>query len=167
MKLQLVRSGYVSEKKLHLESLRGIAALSVVFYHYSLGFLHLTILKNGFTDNAGLMVDFFFVLSGYVMALSYGDKISNWSQLLNFQFKRFIRLYPLHLIMLLLFLLLEIAKYAAGYSSEQNSIFGPITGLEDFISNLFLTHNFTGDLSWNRPSWSISAEFYTYVFHPG
>lgn len=150
-------------KKLHLESLRGIAALSVVFYHYSLGFLHLTLLKNGFIDNAWLMVDFFFVLSGYVIALSYGDRISNWSELLNFQWKRFLRLYPLHLIMLLLFLALEVSKYIAGYSGEQNSVFGPTTGLNDFISNLFLTHNFTGDLSWNRPSWSISAEFYTYL----
>lgn len=151
------------EKKMHLESLRGIAALCVVLYHYSLGFLHLTLLKSGFIENAWLMVDFFFVLSGYVIYLSYGNRISNWPQLLNFQLKRLLRLYPLHLLMLLLFLTFEVLKYAAGYLDDQNGFFGPRTGLTDFISNLFLTQNFTGDLSWNRPSWSISAEFYTYL----
>lgn len=155
----------MSEKKLHLESLRGIAALAVVLFHYSFGFMNRTLLQNGFTDNAALMVDFFFVLSGYVIALSYSNKLTDWSHVAKFQWKRFLRLYPLHLTMLLLFLSLQIAKYTAGRFGigVQNELFEPLMSLPDFISNLFLTQNFTGDLSWNRPSWSISAEFYTYL----
>lgn len=155
----------MSDKKLHLESLRGVAALTVVFYHYSQGFMNRTILQNGFIDNAGLMVDFFFVLSGYVIALNYSDRLSSWSQLAQFQWKRFLRLYPLHLIILLLFLALQVSKYTAGEFGlgNENEIFKTLFEADDFIANLFLVQNFTGEPSWNRPSWSISAEFYTYL----
>lgn len=155
----------VSDKKLHLESLRGVAALTVVFYHYSQGFMSRTLLQNGFIENAGLMVDFFFILSGYVIALSYSDRISDWKQLLSFQWKRFLRLYPLHLVVLLLFLSLQVAKYAAGSFGfgDQSDLFEPLLEFPDFVSNLFLLQNFTGEPSWNRPSWSISAEFFTYL----
>lgn len=153
------------KKKLHLESLRGIAAITVVLYHYSLGFMNKTILQNGFTDNASLMVDFFFVLSGYVITLSYEGRILHWSEVASFQWKRFLRIYPLHLTIILLFLTLQVLKYFAGFYGigVQKEIFDGNMSFFDFIANLFLIQNFTSAPSWNRPSWSISAEFYTYL----
>ena len=68
------------------------------------------IASNAFVDNAWLMVDFFFVLSGFVIALNYQGAIRSGASLLEFQYRRFFRLYPLHLVMLLVFLLLECAK---------------------------------------------------------
>ena len=44
------------EKLVVLESLRGVAAISVAFFHFNTG----SIFNNGFTNNAWLMVDFFF-----------------------------------------------------------------------------------------------------------
>jgi peptidoglycan/LPS O-acetylase OafA/YrhL len=57
-----------------LESLRGIAALMVVFYHieWTNPLTHHLIFRNGY-----LMVDLFFVLSGFVICYNYGQKIGN------------------------------------------------------------------------------------------
>ena len=95
------------KKILALESLRGFAALSVALLHFNTG----SYFNNGFTNNAWLMVDFFFVLSGFVIAFNYIDRIYSLPELLTFQKKRFWRLYPLHLVTLFLFTGIEIAKY--------------------------------------------------------
>ena len=88
-----------TEKLLSLEGLRGIAAISVAFFHFNNG----SHFNNIFVSNAWLMVDFFFVLSGFVIALNYQNKLKNIHDLLVFQKKRFFRLYPLHFIMLMVF----------------------------------------------------------------
>jgi len=61
------------------------------------------IINNSFFYNAYLFVDFFFVLSGFVIAYTY-QNIDSWPAFGKFYKKRFFRLYPLHIIVLLLFL---------------------------------------------------------------
>jgi peptidoglycan/LPS O-acetylase OafA/YrhL len=105
-------------------------------------------------------------LSGFVIALNYQNKISNFAGLLNFQLRRFFRLYPLHLVTLLIFLLYELSRYIAeekyGVVLKQNAF--STNNAESFIENIFLVQSlFNEKLTWNRPSWSISAEFYTYL----
>src|SRR6266496_1761059 len=93
-----------------LESLRGLAALVVVIYHAvwsnPVTGLH-------FFQNGALMVDFFFVLSGFVIAHSYGGKLRSFTENVRFLFLRIGRLYPLHLAFLLVFLGIEVAKFVA------------------------------------------------------
>ena len=150
------------EKILYLESLRGIAALMVAMSHFRIDSF---IYQNQFVGNSYLWVDFFFVLSGFVIALNYQFKIKNFHSLFTFQAKRFVRLYPLHLILLFIFLGLEYAEY---YKEQifNNAGIAPAFSkntFPTFVHNIFLTHNiFLNDVSWNYPSWSISAEFYTY-----
>lgn len=59
-----------------LTAFRGIAAITVVVYHFSGGFL--PELRPGdytaFFSRSYLWVDFFFLLSGFVLAHSYADK---------------------------------------------------------------------------------------------
>lgn len=112
------------------------------------------------------MVDFFFVLSGFVIAYSYQNQIKTLNDCFRFQAKRFLRLYPLHFVMLILFLALEFCKYILeikfGITSNVQAF--TINNLSSFIYNLFLLHNiFLDGLTWNGPSWSISSEFYTYI----
>ncbi len=149
-------------KKSHLESLRGLAALSVAVYHFRIG----SVLDGRFTDNAWLMVDFFFVLSGYVIALNYSDRIASLGDIVAFQTRRFFRLYPLHLLTLFVWLFIEIAKFAFEQTSgvvANNPAFS-VNNFGSFVQNLFLVQNLLGgDLTWNYPSWSISSEFYTYL----
>lgn len=74
-----------------MNGLRGIAALVVVAYHWSLRKpLHLA---NGF-----LAVDFFFVLSGFVIAYSYEQRLKNGLSLKDFTLIRLIRFYPLYFL---------------------------------------------------------------------
>lgn len=148
---------------LALESLRGIAALSVAFLHLNIG----SHFNNNFVDNAWIMVDFFFVLSGFVISLSYIDKIASAHALYIFQKKRFLRIYPLHLIMLFAFVGLEIARIASGMLIGVNvsgDAFAAPNDIFAIFANIFLLQNFLIPTStFNYPSWSISSEFYTYL----
>ncbi len=80
-----------------LESIRGLAALLIVFHHIPKWnpILDTKIINNGY-----LMVELFFVLSGFVIFSAYANKIGDKRDLLRFQFLRFGRLYPVHLLFL-------------------------------------------------------------------
>lgn len=153
-----------SGKLLPLESLRGLAALAVVLHHFKVN----SHFHGAIIEHAWLMVDFFFVLSGFVITLNYQDRLRSWSDVARFQTKRFARLYPLHLLLLIVFLGIECLKWVAlqrlGLSGgsqpfEENS-------WESFTANVTLLHNWTwAELTWNYPSWSISAEYYTYLLY--
>lgn len=79
-----------------LNGMRGIAALAVAAMHiqWFLGPLHPTIVS--------VVVDFFFVLSGFVIAYSYETDLKNGHSRRGFLLARLIRLYPLFLLGLLL-----------------------------------------------------------------
>lgn len=151
-----------TSKLLSLESLRGIAALLVAIYHNNMG----VYFNYSFFPNAWLMVDFFFVLSGFVIALNYQTKLQSFGDLYQFQKRRFLRLYPLHFLVLFIFIGFEAAKYIVeiklnlvGVNSafEKNDFFA-------ILANLLLIQNFAISYgTFNVPSWSISAEFYTYA----
>ena len=153
---------YKQIRLIHLKTLRGIAALFVVLYHFEAAGFY----KIPFMEHAWLMVDFFFVLSGFVIALNYQARLKTIKDAYNFQLKRFFRLYPLHLLMLLVFLGIECMKYMVEIQFDltaNNSAFST-NDFYSFVSNIFLLQNFTHDtLTWNIVSWSISAEFYTYI----
>jgi peptidoglycan/LPS O-acetylase OafA/YrhL len=150
-------------KLLPLESLRGIAALSVAFLHFNVG----SHFNNSFVGNAWIMVDFFFVLSGFVIALNYIDKITTAQELYAFQKKRFLRLYPLHLIMLFAFVGLELVRIAYGMLpgvSVSGEVFSTPNDIFAVFANIVLLQNFLVSMpTFNYPSWSISSEFFTYL----
>jgi len=146
---------------LPLETFRGIFALTIVLHHLRVNtFIH----NSNFVQNGVLAVDFFFVLSGFVIAYNYIDKINSKKELITFQKKRFYRLYPLHLLTLFVFIFIELLKlFATKYTDFETTYipFGDFNNYYALISNFFLIHGlFTW--SFNLPSWSISTEFYTY-----
>jgi peptidoglycan/LPS O-acetylase OafA/YrhL len=148
-----------------LESLRGVAALIVVFLHikWANPLTSLLFFRNGY-----LMVDLFFVLSGFVICHNYGRKIGNTGDVGHFMFLRFGRLYPLHLFCLIIFLGIEVAKYIGQLKFNlvpyATSAFS-INNASSFVANLLLVQTFcpSAIVTFNVPSWSISAEFYTYL----
>jgi len=161
-------SSVVSNKIDELESIRGIAALIVVMYHIPSwnGFLHdIPLIRGG-----GIMVDLFFVLSGFVIYSAYGNRLSSFKEVLQFQFLRFGRLYPIHLVFLLVALGIETLKYVLqvhfGIESHSKPPFVE-NNLAAFFRELFLVKAFWPNetaMSFNSPAWSIGAEFYTYIF---
>jgi peptidoglycan/LPS O-acetylase OafA/YrhL len=90
--------------------------------------------------------------------------VTQWSFLL----RRFGRLYPLHVFTLAVMVLLEFAKLVIQRGAHVSSGEAPFAGDNSVIAlvgNLFLLNGlgFFGSFTWNGPSWSISAEFYTYL----
>ncbi|RRN62197.1 acyltransferase [Caulobacter sp. 602-1] len=148
-----------------LDALRGVAAISVCLFHVQWVNIFDSL---GIISNAWLFVDLFFVLSGFVIAYTYAEKISaNPSDVGRFLFKRLARIYPLHIVMLLAFVALEVAKWAAyRYAGVRGDVVPfSINNLETFTTNILLIHSLhTYDvLTWNVPSWSISVEFAIYI----
>ncbi len=151
------------QKLLPLESLRGVAALSVAVYHIEIS---TSITNSLFIRHANWFVDFFFILSGFVIAYSYLDRLNCIQKIIQFQKRRFWRLYPLHLVTLVAFLGIELVRVGALKFFSVNSNIVPFeqNNLQAFASNLFLLQSFyPSNPSFNYPSWSISTEFYTYL----
>lgn len=153
------------ERYIALDGLRGVCALLVCILHARL-LTHLYPLD--FIRNAYLFVDFFFVLSGFVICATYSHKLNNINQLSVFFIKRLGRIWPLHLLVLLGFLCLELAKWyvASQYGVDsRTSAFSGRFSLDALFTNVFLIHalGIHDSLTWNNPSWSISVEFITYM----
>src|ERR1700730_13983011 len=131
-------SGKIEE----LESIRGIAALLVVLFHMPSWNARLHDI--GFIRNGYYMVDLFFVLSGFVMNLNYCDRLHGVRDLARFQFLRLGRLYPVHLLFLLLAVLTaaatSIASIAFVLKIPSGSAFKDAT-LGSFTEQLLLIHS--------------------------
>jgi peptidoglycan/LPS O-acetylase OafA/YrhL len=97
-----------------LDALRGIAALLIVFYHVVklLPFYHVTkLLPHSGSLDTYLAVDFFFCLSGFVIAFSYEQRLAVALSLKNFFAARVIRLYPTYLLCTFLGLIVLLADH--------------------------------------------------------
>lgn len=82
------------ERFLLLDGLRGVAAFAVILDHVPGGWL------GEMVPGRYLSVDFFFVLSGFVLAHAYGRRLeAGWSPF-AFMTARLIRLYPMYLMAL-------------------------------------------------------------------
>ncbi|MDE2447039.1 MAG: acyltransferase [Alphaproteobacteria bacterium] len=140
-----------------LDSWRGICALMVALLHLE-AFSHFKGID--FFQDAYLFVDFFFVLSGFVIAANYLDRLSQGYRLDQFMLLRFGRLYPLYFTVLLAFLTVTLGQsILTGVSGFD----GPRHTSGTIFANLFLLQslNVFGFLTWNAPGWSIATEFWT------
>ena len=139
---------------------------SLVFLFHLAPFANTPIINNSFIENSDMFVDFFFVLSGFVIAYSY-QAIGSFSSLKLFLKKRFWRIYPLHFFMLAIFVFIEFAKKLVTAYVKVNNPNDPDNNIFTFISSLFLLNSTPifdpKDVSWNIPSWSISAEMVAYI----
>lgn len=150
-----------------LESVRGLAALLIVVHHmpaWNAGFHDI-----GFVRNSYLMVQLFFVLSGFVIYGAYSERIHTLRDLGSFQFLRFARLYPVHLLFLAAFVGVETLKWLAqtrfGVASP-NTIPFEENNLAAGLQHLFLLQAIgptNHALTFNAAAWSISVEFYMYL----
>lgn len=77
---------------LNLDAMRGVAAISVMLYHFSPFISDGKVLPSSY-----LAVDLFFLLSGFVIAHAYDRKIETGMGFGSFLLIRLIRLYPLYL----------------------------------------------------------------------
>jgi peptidoglycan/LPS O-acetylase OafA/YrhL len=140
-----------------LDGWRGVCACLVVLFHFH---GHSPIYSSGLVRNSYLFVDFFFVLSGFVIAWNYARKLGDWPGVRRFLILRLGRVYPLHLFMLLCFVAYETLRLA----TQPDAFTGPNSPSAVLTNVLLLQSMGVHDsLTWNGPSWSISTEWWTYV----
>jgi peptidoglycan/LPS O-acetylase OafA/YrhL len=148
-----------------LDGWRGVAALAVAVYHLPLAFPW-----SGLTAwrNLELAVDFFFVLSGFVIAHAARGGLPTSESAAAFLVRRFFRVWPLHAAVLLLFVLLEAFKLVVSLKVALPLEARPFTGnfgAESIFTNLVFLQawGLHAGTTWNGPSWSISGEVACYV----
>lgn len=136
-----------------LTSIRFFAASGVVLFHSGASYVSAnrsipawigTLLLNGY-----LGVTFFFVLSGFILQITYRGNLN----LGKFWIARFARIYPVYLLAVLA--MLPFVEFA---------------GLRD-LPQFFLIHRWRpndvgGWSNWNMPSWTLSVEFFFYLCFP-
>ena len=150
-----------------LDGFRGLCALLVALYHFPVR-NHL-LGPQFFLPNAQMLMDFFFVLSGFLICCAYGDKLKTGRDAARFAQARFARLWPLHAAMLAVFVGIETAK---AIFAPHLGLQPPFTGAKSVIgilTNLLLIHSLHVHpfLTWNAPSWTVSVEFFTYLLFAG
>ena len=96
--MQNISSAAFSDTKPHyelLDGLRGVAALLVVWYHVFEGYAFAggTLIES--INHGYLAVDFFFILSGFVIGYAYDDRWGRSLTMKNFFKRRLIRLHPM------------------------------------------------------------------------
>lgn len=149
----------------HLDGLRIVAASAVVILHYSDYVKDQPIgrFMVEHTWHFNLFVDLFFVISGYVIASQYLTKVGSPTAVGRFLWRRFARIYPLHLATLAFYVAIALALYF-GIARGENPARYP---LSDIPAQLLLLHAIDGArLTFNFPSWSLSAEFFCYALFP-
>lgn len=147
-----------------LTAFRGVAAWWVVLYHVK-EYINIPNI-NGIVSLGYLAVDFFFVLSGFIISYAYYEKLTKFSNINIFKFylKRLSRIYPLHLLVLLIYCVIPIIFFIC----DKNL---PADGKYDLgylLLSFFLVQNWGWEstLAWNVPAWSISTEFFVYIIFP-
>lgn len=148
-----------------LDGWRGVCAILVALFHLSAA-SHIFYFPP--VRHAGVFVDFFFVLSGFVLAHAYRDRITTPDGVADFLIRRVGRLWPLHIFMLSLFIGLECMKWGAMSLLQVTAGDAPFTGPTTpsaIVTNIFLIHSLGihSTYTWNGPSWSISTEFWANV----
>jgi len=149
-----------------LDSWRGIAACFVALFHLD-AYSHLYGIP--FLRNSWLFVDFFFVLSGFVIAANYQQRLLDGFGIGRFLLLRLGRLYPLHFAMLALFVGWDLMRSLRRVLSPELAPVALFSTPQDapatIVANLLLVQSLHlyDFLTWNVASWSISTEFYTYL----
>jgi peptidoglycan/LPS O-acetylase OafA/YrhL len=147
-----------------LTSLRAFAAFVVVIFHMFFSADSPSGVLNNLIADGHLGVDLFFILSGFILTHVYLDQWrSGRFHYGTFLVNRFARVYPVHLFMIIVFVL----AYQIG---DKLGVLGVRGGenWQDLPFHLLLLHSwgFTDGHSWNFPSWSVSAEVFVYILFP-
>ena len=148
-----------------LEGMRGIAAMGVVLYHV---FWNWHYANGTFLDHTSFFVDLFFIISGFVISHIYITRLGDARRFGEFFVLRTARLYPLHLFTLLLVTGLLVLTHWFIAHHQEFAVLANDKRLKgsprQFLLNLGLLQVLprSQHFTFNRPSWSISAEFFTY-----
>lgn len=153
-----------------LTGIRGIAALLVATYHYFRPLLRPGSVTMRLLGRGYLYVDLFFILSGYVMALTYGATFAGqyrFASVVRFWWKRFARIYPIYGVVLVT-MLIAYALVHGDFVVHRGWWVG--IGLphpwRDIPLNLALMQSWGFATGVVGQAWSVSVECAAYIAFP-
>ena len=147
-----------------LTGIRGLAAWAVVLFHLRVSLLKvlpgwaMAVAAKGY-----LAVDLFFMLSGFVLWYNYAERLrtGGWAATAQFWWRRIARIWPLHFVILTLFVGYALLAVLRGHDGGHY----PFAQLP--LHYLLIQNwGFTRELAWNDPAWSISTELAAYILFP-
>lgn len=162
-----MRSGEIKA----LTGLRFFAAIWVVLFHFrpllAQAVPDVSSALAPVLDSGAQGVDLFFILSGFVLAWNYLDRMGpSWStrDTLHFLWMRLARVWPVYLVTLHLAALWIIFTLNVGHVPAENADTLTATSYvrQLFLVQLWFQPYFDGS-SWDGPAWSISAEWLAYL----
>jgi len=143
---------------------RLMAAMLVMSYHFSFAAPHADALTRWF-EHMNPLLDMFFVLSGFLVYERYGHRVSTGPDYAFFLLRRLSRLYPLHIVTLGFFVAVGLAGHAglieAGGLHDRYDMGQLWTNL--LLLQAWGVHD---QLTFNYVSWSLSGEWFAYLFLP-
>lgn len=153
-----------------LDGLRGVAALMVIFYH--IGECFATSPQTQDINHGYLAVDFFFVLSGFVIGYAYDGQWQRGMTKLGFLLRRVIRLQP----MVIAGVVLGVISFAIqGCEQWDGTSVSTIAVVLSFVLGLLMLPALPGTMPevrgngemfpLNGPSWSLFFEYIGSVFY--
>lgn len=143
---------------------RLIAAIAIMVYHFA----HYGPVGHEFLirrlELMAPLLDMFFIISGVLIFARYRESISPPAVYAGYLYRRFVRIAPLHLATMAFFVAGTIAGRMGAFRVEGH----PHFTLVDFWPNLFLLQGWgvAPTLTLNYVSWSLSAEWFCYIFLP-
>lgn len=146
------------QRFLVLKNLRGLCALAFVLHH---SHILQSIAELALFRRTHYLVEFFFALSGFLLYRRYALSPGSAQPYRQFAITRACRVFPLHLVMLLVFIGIEAVKLTRSIPS-----FGGDRAPSEMLPNLLLLQAFwpgANALSFNYPSWFVSVQFYVWL----
>ncbi|MBX3308139.1 MAG: acyltransferase [Nitrospira sp.] len=116
-----------------------------------------------FLESGAIAVSFFFVLSGFILTYNYESRFRErvtFSSYVRFVWDRLARIYPVHLLMLVI--VLPIAMFSPNHPLDWSALPFHLTLLQCWWPSA--SPRFFSYL--NTPSWSISCEWFFYIIAP-
>ncbi|MCX7279694.1 MAG: acyltransferase [Burkholderiales bacterium] len=142
------KSAELNSRYFRLDAMRGLAAFSVLIFHFQVNDIHAPV---GY-----LAVDFFFLLSGFVIAKTYDKRLSTGMTFFNFLSLRLIRIYPLFFIGFLIGVIRRMGEYLVNRPSKLP--LSEILHAAPFEVLMLPSTVANGLFVFNGPSWSLFFE---------
>ena len=142
-----------------LTGVRGLAAVGVMAFHYWNQWVAHDTIASAAAARGYIFVDLFFLLSGFVMASSYGRRFADRFGAVDYmQFIaiRLARIYPVYAVVFAISVAVAIVHPA----------YSPETDAGSLLANATLTQAWWRIPSTIGPAWSLSTEWAVYLVFP-
>lgn len=147
-----------------LDGWRGILSLIVVLAHFP---GEVVLQNTSFYYSGSAIIDIFFLFSGFVIVAHYEPKLANGYGIKRFLIERLGRIYPIHFVMLMLFVLFEVVLVYFGNRAGlvDRTAFSGGNTIPSLFTNMLLIQSLDihDMLTWNYPTWSLSTEWTAYI----